>query len=299
MAQDDDPIGLYDPYLSAVSPKGNHAHFRGGYKIWPNGAQVARADLRLMCIGNSTSLWPHAAWSLELGQMLASKDRIVAIYNGAGKGNTSSQEVLRVLRDAPGIGPDLIICLSGICDIGYLLNAKGYPFRHKYTRRVMDDLVQREIVDDVTFGMPDLASPAEAWCRNQRMARALTEELGTQMLTFLQPVQGYGAYPQSAEERAFFKTKAEVILRAADKPYGQCVHEFYSEVLDIMARDPRPYRHIVDFTAVFDDCPGAFRDHRHQSPLGVTYLAEKMLPHVRRLVDPARTTPETERLVLP
>jgi len=133
MTQISDKIGLYDPYLSAIGPKGDHPHFKGGYKVWPDGARVARADLRLMCIGNSTSLWPTAAWSLDLGKLLTRDDRIVAIYNGAGKGNTSSQEVVRVLRDAPGIQPHMIISLSGICDVGYLLNTKNYPFRHKYT----------------------------------------------------------------------------------------------------------------------------------------------------------------------
>ncbi|KZX97291.1 MAG: SGNH/GDSL hydrolase family protein [Sulfitobacter sp.] len=281
MTRDPDPIGLYDPYLSAVSPKGDHGHFSGGYKIWPNGARVAQADVRLMCIGNSTSLWPDAAWSLELGKMLTTPDRIVAVYNGAGKGNTSSQEVLRVLRDAPVIAPDLIVSLSGICDIGYLLNAKNYPFRHKYTRRAMDHLKEHGLVNDVVFGLPDPALPAEVWCRNQRMARALAQETGSEILTFLQPIQGYGAYPQTEAERAFYDSKAKVVLKAADKPYGECLRAFYEGVKDIMAAQPEAYRHIVDLTDAFDDCPGAYRDHRHQSPRGVTHLAKKILPHVQ------------------
>ena len=285
MTQNADPIGLYDPYLSAVSPKGEHAHFSGGYKIWPNGARVAAADVRLMCIGNSTSLWPDAAWSLELGKMLTTPDQIVAIYNGAGKGNTSSQEVLRVLRDAPVINPDLIISLSGICDIGYLLNAKGYPFRHKYTRRAMDYLKENDIISDVVFGMPDPSLPAQVWCRNQRMARVLAHDQGSDILTILQPVQGYGNYPQTDEEKAFYESKAKVVLKAADKPYGDCVMDFYTSVKEIIAADPETYDHVLDLTGAFDDCPGAYRDHRHQTPDGVTHLATKILPYVQARLD--------------
>ena len=129
-----DPIGLYDPYMGAVSPVGQHKYVAGGYKIWPeNRAAVQAADLRIMSMGNSTSLWPSAAWSLELGQMLTTPERKVAVYNGAGKGNTSSQELLRVMRDAPGIAPHVILSLSGICDIGYLLNAKNCTGIRFYT----------------------------------------------------------------------------------------------------------------------------------------------------------------------
>lgn len=283
--ENSDDIGLYDPYLSAVSPKGAHPHFRGGYKIWPNGARVQQADVRLMCIGNSTSLWPDAAWSLELAKLLTTPDRIVAVYNGAGKGNTSSQEVVRVLRDAPVIQPDIIVALSGICDVGYLLNAKGYPFRHKYTRRAMDSLVETGVVQDVTYGLPDDSSPAQIWCRNQRMARALAHENGSEIISILQAVQGYGRYPQTEDEKAFFAQKAAVVLKAADKPYGECVVEFYTQVKEIIAADPAAYTHVVDFTDVFADCPGAYRDHRHQSERGVTHLAQKILPYVQARLD--------------
>ena len=280
MTHESDPIGLYDPLLNAVSPKAEHPHFRGGYKIWPNGAGVAAADTRLMCIGNSTSLWPASAWSLDLAKAMTSDARKVAVYNGAGKGNTSSQEVVRVLRDAPAIKPDIIISLSGICDIGYLLNAKNYPFRHKYTRRAMDFLKEHKVIDDVVFGVPDAASPAEVWCRNQRLARVMANDMGIKMLTFLQPVQGFGAYTQSPEEAAFFAQKAPVILKAADKSYLDCLVEFYTEVLQIMGADPERYDHIINFTDAFEDCPNAYRDHRHQSELGVAHLAVKMQPYV-------------------
>ena len=285
MTQNADHISLYDPYLSFVGPKGDHAHFSGGYKIWPNGARVAIADVRLMCIGNSTSLWPASAWSLELAKMLTTPDKIVAIYNGAGKGSTSSQEVLRVLRDAPVIKPDVIISLSGICDIGYLLNSKGYPFRHKYTRRAMDSLKENGVVDDVVFGLPDPALPAQVWCRNQRMARVLAQDQGSEMLTILQPVQGYGNYPQTEAEKEFYAGKAKVVLKAMDKPYGECVTDFYTGVKEIIAADPDRYDHVLDLTDAFDDCPGAYRDHRHQTPEGVTHLATKILPYVQSRLD--------------
>ncbi|MBO3761555.1 SGNH/GDSL hydrolase family protein [Ciceribacter sp. L1K22] len=278
----EDPIGTYDPLLGNDGPRAGHPYYRGGYKIWPGAEEVANAVFRILCIGNSTSLWPASAWSLELGKKLRRYGHSVAIYNGAGKGHSSSQELLRVIRDAPAIKPDLIISLSGICDIGYLVNAKGYPFLHKYSRKAMEYLKRSDIVSDISHGYPDSAGPAEVWCRNQRLANVVSAELGIKHIVLLQPVQGIGSYPATAEELEFLDQKSRVVLRAADVPYITAVRDFYAEVRDIMAREPEKYKHIVDFTSIFDNVPGAYRDHRHQSQLGVEHIATQ----VEKLISP-------------
>ncbi len=287
-----DPIDVYDPYLSAIDGRKGHPHFRGGYKIWPDSKRVAVAEHRVMCIGNSTSLWPSADWSLQLGKALMAQKLPIAIYNGAGKGNTSSQELMRVIRDTAGIAPTLIVSLSGITDIGYLINAKNQPFSHKYTRRVMNLARDSGLVNEVFYGYPDPSTPAQVWCRNQFLMGVIAKGLGCPIISLLQAVQGYGAYPYTPEEQAYFDTKAKVVLKAIDKPYGACVTDFYTEVKEIIAARPDDFAHVVDFTDVFADCPGAYRDHRHQSETGVTYLANAILPLVTAKLtqDPAATT---------
>lgn len=281
-----DEIQFFDPYLSVIGPTGGHRRVVGGYKLWPE-AEPEGPVRRVLSMGNSTSLLPYYPWATQVCDALNNEGFGVEFWHGAGKGNTSSQELMRVVRDAPVIGPDLIVSLSGICDIGYLLNAPEHPHLHKYARRIYGfareaDLVTRSLV----YGPPDTASPAEVWCRNQRMIRILADGLGIKVVCFLQPVQGYGAYPQSAAERAMFEQKAAVVLAGADKPYGQCVTEFYEGVRAIMAADPAAFDHVVDLTDVFADCPGAYRDHRHQTETGVAHLAGRMLPELRaRLAD--------------
>lgn len=275
-----DKIGVFDPLLSVVSPPSRHGRMSGGYKLWPEAGSDPAKTLRLLSYGNSTGVWPLGNWSELVARKLEAKSLPVTLFHGAGKGNTSSQEAIRILRDAPAIRPHLAFSLSGICDIGYLLNSATQPFAHKYTRRVLDFVRETTLVSDVVYGYPDTSSPAAAWCRNQRLARVMAEELGFPLIVFLQPVQGYGTYDQSGDEKAFFTEKAKVILGAAGKPYGDCVKEFYDEVLGTLARNPSDYGHIVDFTNVFADCPGAYRDHRHQNDKGVAHLAARMLPHI-------------------
>lgn len=275
-----DPVGAYDALLSAVAPRPETGFYRAGYMIWPHPRAAESAAHRVLTIGNSTSLWPSAAWSRILAEMLVEAGLDVGLYHGAGKGNSSSQELLRVIRDAPAIGPHLIVSLSGITDIGHIINSKNYPFAHKYTRRMLDAVKAQGLADEVIYGYPDPVSPATAWLRNQRMARVIAEDLGMVYRVFLQPVQGFGPYPMSAEEQAFFETKAAVVLRAVAKPYGECVAEFYDEVRGLIARDPARHDHVIDITDAFCDLPGAYRDHRHQSEAGVRRLAERMFPHV-------------------
>lgn len=277
-----DKLGHYDALLGVIGPPVGYPRMSGGYKLWPERVSNPALSVRLMSIGNSTGLWPGSNWSQQVAEALTKEGYRLTLYHGAGKGSTSSQDVLRVLRDAPAVNPALIFSLSGITDIGYLLLAKNNPFSHKYTRRVMEFLKDSGMVSDVAFGLPRRLSPAQSWCQNQRMMRVLADEIGARIVTFLQPVQGYGAYDMSEEEAAFFAAKAKVILQAVAKPYEECVTEFYEEVKAIIAADPAKYSHIVDFTDVFADCPGAYRDHRHQSPKGVAHLAARMLPIVRQ-----------------
>lgn len=279
-----DKIGVFDPLLSVVSPPSRHGRISGGYKLWPEAGSDPAKTLRLLSYGNSTGVWPLGNWSEIVARKLEAKSLPVTLFHGAGKGNTSSQEAIRILRDAPAIRPHLAFSLSGICDIGYLLNSATQPFAHKYTRRVLDYVRETAFVTDVVYGYPDDSSPAAAWCRNQRLARVMAEELGFPLIVFLQPVQGYGRYDQSDAEKAFFNDKAKVVLGAAGKPYGDCVKEFYDEVLNIIARNASDYDHVIDFTDVFADCPGAYRDHRHQNEKGVAHLAAKMLPHIEAVL---------------
>jgi hypothetical protein len=277
-----DPIHAFDPLLSVVSPPSRHKRMEGGYKIWPETDTDPRTTLRIMSYGNSTAVWPLGNWSQLFADDLISDGFNITLFHGAGKGSSSSQEVLRVLRDAPQIQPHLIVALSGICDIGYLLNSAAHPFAHKYTRRIMDFLSATGAVRDVVYGYPGRDSPARVWCRNQRMARVLADEMGIPLLVFLQPVQGFGKYVQNDEESIFYESKSRVILRETGKSYGECLVEFYTDVLKIMAANPADYSHVVDFTDVFYDCPGAYRDHRHQSAVGVAHLASRMLPYVKK-----------------
>jgi hypothetical protein len=266
-------IGMFDPLLGQVNARGEHPHFRGGYKIWPDAARTARAKFRIMTIGNSTSLWPAYPWSLFLGKNLRAAGRSVAIFNGAGKGHSSSQELLRVVRDAPAIRPHLIVALSGICDVGYLVNAKNYPFLHKYSRDLMELVKTTGYAAAVNSGYPDSASPAEIWCRNQRLARVLAAELGIEYLTILQPVMGYGRYERSPAEEEMFRQKAAVVLKSYDRPYGEAIREFYDEVLERIAAEPERYPHVVNLIDVFADARDVYKDHRHPTEEGCKVLA--------------------------
>lgn len=282
-------VGVFDPLLGRVNARAGHAHHRDGYKIWPDPALAAKARFRIMTIGNSTSLWPAYPWSRFLGERLHLQRRPVAIWNGAGKGHSSSQEVLRVMRDAPGIRPDLIIALSGICDIGYLVNAERHPFLHKYGRDLIELVTRTGHAAATNPGFPDPASPAEVWCRNQRLARLFAADLGIGYLTLLQPVMGYGRHRRTPEEDELFAQKAAVVLRIYDRPYGHALTSFYDEVRAILAAEPERHAHVVDIVDVFADAEKVYKDHRHQTEAGCRILAAAIEEIVLARFDPPRS----------
>ena len=284
---------LYDMLLGATGPlDGKFPHMRGGYTIWPNGAEVAKAHLRIMAIGNSTSLWNLAPWSRLLGERLRAEGHAVAVYNGAGRGNSSSQEVLRVLRDAPAIGPDVILSLSGICDIGWIQNPREYPYRLKYGRGIEAAALEAGVIGKALHGYPEAdASPGRIWCRNQRFMALMAGEMGMAIHTYLQPVMGTGAYDPTPQEQAMYDAKAGVRLKVADRCYGDCVADFYAEVRAIMATDPGAYDHVTDLTDVFDGVPfPAYMDHRHQTPEGVAHLAAAIGDHLGPHLSPPQSS---------
>jgi len=295
-----DPIHYYDPLLSVISPPSRHKRMVGGYKLWPENEIDPASTVRIMSYGNSTGVWPKGNWSQLFADHLIEKGLSLTLFHGAGKGSTSSQEVVRVLRDAPQIKPHLIVSLSGVCDIGYLLNSPSNPFEHKYIKRTMDFLSASGAIREVIYGYPSRDTPAQTWCRNQRMARALADEMGIPIIVFLQPTQGFGDYSMNDEEAQLFNTKSRVILRGSGKSYAESVQEFYSEVLETITSNPEKYDHIIDFTNVFSDCPNAYRDHRHQNMTGVAHLAKKMLPIIiQRLLDSGIYVPERQFICPP
>ena len=125
---------VYDPILGYAKMDNDMA----GYGLWPTNSRLTEKTLKVMVMGGSTSTWPLTTWSKLLCEKIKSRGRDCVIFNGAVEGYFSGQELLKVIRDAPAIKPDIVISLSGINDLGHLHNIHNLPMLHKYQAYVAD-----------------------------------------------------------------------------------------------------------------------------------------------------------------
>lgn len=266
--------GYYDPLLAQVSGRGRWQNYiDGGFKLWPLATSLDCRP-RILLLGNSSSMWPEYPFAIQAGELLARRGMDVHVINGSARGHTSSQELLRVVRDATALRPNIIFSLSGICDLGYLQYSNPHnPFFHKDGRLVAAAVRAAGLAKHVSAGVHEDQSPAQMWCRNNRMARILAEDMGAIYISGLQPVLGYGRYNMTEQDRELFQSKRNVVLSLNQKTYGDSVQEFYDEVKAIVASDPRRHSHVWDLTDVYDGAVGAYTDHRHPSAAGCSMIA--------------------------
>ena len=129
-----------EPHLGyARNPKNPRLKpYEGGYKIF---GDKNNADYVVVALGGSTTdPWDLDNWPKQFQEYLETKGINTVVYNGGVSGYSSSQELLKILRDLPAINPDLVISLNGINDIDFKHVVKGHPFVHSFQRRMLAQL---------------------------------------------------------------------------------------------------------------------------------------------------------------
>ena len=193
-----DTYKTYDPLLGHAK----HNNAIPGFDVWPENMSMLDAKLKVMVLGGSTSTWPGCRWSQDLGGILTEKGWAVMVFNGGMAGYSSSQELTKLLRDAPALRPDIIVVLSGVNDVGFIHVLPQTPLVHRYQLTVSRYLLDHtDAYENFELGVPSQQEPHEHWLRNTRIMRAIATELEISILTSLQPTMVYGGYAPNEEER--------------------------------------------------------------------------------------------------
>ncbi len=248
------------------------------YDIWPQGLRLRKANFIVMALGGSTSTWPRCEWSKNLIPHLKNLYGATLVFNGGMSGYGSSQEMLKLLRDAPAVNPNLIVSLSGVNDFGFLHARATTPLIHRYYNSVATHLVEGTgAFERASFGLSYKIEPWQHWLRNTRMMRLMAEELGSTYVTFLQPtlVRGH-VTPGAGEQRMLAAPEVKRSLSRVPRNYEEEVHYFYDKVQEAIAAEPEKYSHIIDISDVFEGESGVYRDYRHQNTRGNKLIAKRM-----------------------
>ncbi len=236
-----------------------------GVKIY---GDINTAKYTIAILGGSTSdpcNYPWKSWG-ELLWEYHKKDWAVVV--GAVAGYSSSEEVIKLIRDIIPIRPNLIISYSGVNDPLY-----QYPYVNNYQRFLYNKLCRLKVKDaygastigeQVCYGVTSEISYAERWINNQRIMHSIAKEFDIEYKAFFQPTLYTKCRGESDEEVFLY---AEHVGLSDRILYTQQVIEYIKELdLDF----------IKDATCWLDDYDGLFYDCVHVEELGNKYIAEKI-----------------------
>lgn len=272
-------FAAYDPLIGHLKNASDYE----AYDLYPPGLHQRDARFRLMVLGSSTTQFPKGMWPQFLTILLNSRVKSTLTYNGATSGYFSSIELLKVLRDTPGIDPNLIVSMSGIADIGMLHARPTTPLFHRNASSIANLLVGKvKAFSRTTYGVPEKIEAHELWLRNTRLIRVVAEELGVPYICFLEPTLARGGLNPCEKEKLIINSeKMNRQMPNTGRSYREEANYFYDNVQKALAERPDYYDHIVDISNVFEGHSVVYRDFRHANERGNKLIARRMFEELQ------------------
>lgn len=189
--------------------------------------------------GNSTivsGFYEIKSWPEFLAELLIRDGIKVNIYNGAIVGYSSSDEVLKFVRDGIGLYPEIVISYSGIID----------------------------------FAKPDSFSGDIAcnWQKNERIMRSVCNEFGIAFMGILQP----SIYTRNID---FYDLRSENEIRSwfgCKKTVNERIENLYQEAIKLIQDEEQLY----DMTGMFDRETDIYIGRVHTNEKGNRIIAKRI-----------------------
>lgn len=226
----------------------------------------------------------NGSWPGELAHLMTSQGIAGTVINGGVAGYTTSQELLKMIRDVVELGPDIVISYSGINEQGKwapMPTPMVHPRQRDFFNQVLSSTrapapvlpntahllssfgrsTERLRMPIVT-GIETRKSPGAFWMRNVDMMRAVAATANIRYVSVIQPVIGIGA--SQAQPRHLAKL---------NPAYLAALEQSYAIALGRMTDN----RDLVDFTGIFSGQDVFFDDARHVEPAGNKIVGHEML----------------------
>lgn len=216
----------------------------------------------ILALGGSTTdpLDYGHSWPEELANLLKKKGLPGTVINGGVGGQSTNQELIKLVRDGLEFYPDVIISYSGVNDRGDW-GPFPTPMVHPYQRKILEGLLKpsapafmpnsahlladwiagsdpKSRVTGFTLGVETRRTPGQWYERNLHLMKAIASSSGAKFFGIIQPNAYVGGYDWATKfENDGVKTKK----------YISSVRQLYSQIIKIPGE--RPYVH--DFTKIF------------------------------------------------
>lgn len=261
----------------------------------------------IVALGGSTTESTYLfikGWAQYLAEMLK-KDNIPAvIYCGGVAGYSSSQELLKLIRDVMPLKPDIVVSYSGLNDLyGYPKPTEriryGRPFithfQVEFIEKIIDKLSpsadQLPIMHDlmwqengnttVYYGLKNNKTASDIWLDNIRIMHAICCEFGVKFISFFQPFAFNGFYELSDEQKILYSRKSPTCIEDGYEKWGEPYADDVKRIIDELEK----YSYIHDFSRIFENNTDVYFDASHVYERGNVVIAqriyEKLLPEIK------------------
>ena len=228
-----------------------------------------KATCRIAILGDSTSdpcAFPWKSWGELFYEICVGQGQSVAVLVGATLGHSSSQGLLKFIRDILPYRPHMVLSYSGNSDRG---SRTPYvtSYQMKTYRQILgmgwEDPYGNDLPQGICCGeRKEILPPADLWLHNQRILHGICREFSIRHIAFLQPTLICKKRGRRDEEVFFYVPEREV--------RGKLV--FRERVREKMGETD----YIVDATSWLDEHDGLFYDYAHVTVEGNRIVAERM-----------------------
>ena len=264
--------------------------------------------IKIVALGGSTTESTYLfikGWVQFLSELLCKNKVPSIVYGGGVAGYSSSQELLKLIRDVLPLKPDIVLSYSGFNDLyGYPKPSEsirhGRPFithfQVEFVEQILEKLsmtknslpVMHDLLWDkkgrgtVYYGLKNDKSPSELWLDNTRIMHSITQEFKIEFLSFFQPFAFNGFYEESDLQNIIYSRRSLSCLHEGyekwGKPYSDDLHKIMTEI--------KNYNYISDFSDIFTEYRGVYFDASHVYEQGNQIIAKeiyyKLVPYLRR-----------------
>lgn len=224
---------------------------------------------KIVILGGSTTdgtLFPFMSWPELLLDNIGHLN--VTIYNGGVVGYTSTQELIKLLRDVMYLNPDMVIVYDGFNDMAA---ADKNPFAFPDVQRAMDyvntnkDKIWLDIFAEGVMaysGIQPDADKFDIWLSNIKRMKGVCESEGIQFFAFHQPIL-YSKLNISKEEKGLLWTTWRI------NDCYRWANEFRNRIKAIADT----YDYIYDLSDIFDNETDIYMEDCHVYEKGNRIIA--------------------------
>ncbi|MDR0605719.1 MAG: SGNH/GDSL hydrolase family protein [Bacteroidales bacterium] len=235
----------------------------------------------IVTLGGSTSdsgYDNYTSWPEYFYRKISALDENFVVYSGGISGYSSTQELIKFIRDVVPLRPYLVISYGGVNDIYPLVhdsasNRFDRPFIGKRTDMFFEKTINNASL--CLYGLHHNQEIWEYWVDNMRIMYSTAKEFGFKFLGILQPTFPVSGSYLSSNNRYNYN-KYYIAHYNYPENWIQAAFEKTSGLL-------RQYAYLLDYTKIFSGMKDIFVDQNHVTPKGNNLIAANIMKDIQRL----------------